>query len=366
METTRRSGPVPRAWAGTNLGSAVAAAVITILATRAYLLLTGYPTIGGDTFHIAHSVWGGLLLILGLTLTLAAANPWVPWAASLLGGVGAGLFLDEVGKFITADNDYFFPLAAPIAYALIASGAVLTWWLGRSTRQTPRAHLYAAREISGAGLDGPLTARRRLMVLRHLDAARELGDERDHAIADALQELLEATRIGEDECAPSRAARARGWVRHWERRLFPVNRLRRLTRAGLAFVALLGAIAGPMVLGVALWNRNADRPFSFGNGVLDGHPGNGTWIAACISTVVGGVAGVFAWRASRNLRDQSIEPLLALRAGSTALLILLIGSNMLTAYFNQFLVFIDASLQAAVLGMLTRFSRRSTRDEDSP
>jgi hypothetical protein len=91
-----------------------AAAVILI---RLFLELTGYPQVGNSELHIAHVLWGGLLLFVASLLPLIFANRWVYRAGALLAGVGVGLFIDEVGKFITQSNNYFYPAAAPIIYA---------------------------------------------------------------------------------------------------------------------------------------------------------------------------------------------------------------------------------------------------------
>ena len=107
----------------------------TVVITRLYLEATGYPQVGDDTFHVAHVLWGGLAMFIALVLPLSFANPYIPWITAILGGVGAGLFLDEVGKFITQKNDYFFPLAFPIIYAFI----VLCVWLFFRIRETSPA-----------------------------------------------------------------------------------------------------------------------------------------------------------------------------------------------------------------------------------
>ena len=47
---------------------------------------------------------------------LLFANRWALGTSAVLAGIGVGLFIDEVGKFLTQTNDYFFPPAAPIIY----------------------------------------------------------------------------------------------------------------------------------------------------------------------------------------------------------------------------------------------------------
>jgi hypothetical protein len=109
--------PVLRADGADNVRLLAVSFGVTVVGTRLYLSLAGWPQIGGGDYHIAHALWGGLLLLVGGVSTLLWSNAWVPRATALCVGVGCGLFIDEVGKFITARNDYFTPLAAPIIYA---------------------------------------------------------------------------------------------------------------------------------------------------------------------------------------------------------------------------------------------------------
>ena len=92
--------------------------VVAVVGTRWYLQATGYPQIGGGELHVAHMLWGGLLLVVAALLLLVVAATWALTAAAILTGAGTGLFVDEVGKFITASNDYFYPLAAPLIYGI--------------------------------------------------------------------------------------------------------------------------------------------------------------------------------------------------------------------------------------------------------
>ena len=141
----------------------------TVIIVRLLLELSGYPQIGDNTYHLAHLLWGGLLLFLGLLLLLLVSNRWVFWVVAVMGGAGVGLFIDEVGKFITESNDYFFPLAFPIIYAFML---VCVWIYLRVRRHRPsdtRTLLYHALDDLKQVLDNDLDPFEHSELLETLD-----------------------------------------------------------------------------------------------------------------------------------------------------------------------------------------------------
>lgn len=93
-------------------------AIGTLLVIRAFLHFTGYFQIGGGGLHIAHILYGGVLMAASITLNLAFLGVHIQRLAAFIGGVGFGFFIDELGKFITSDNDYFYQPAVGIIYAV--------------------------------------------------------------------------------------------------------------------------------------------------------------------------------------------------------------------------------------------------------
>lgn len=103
---------------GSLLELLMVAAVVTIVVNRAFLAATGYPQISPGGLHIAHMLWGGLLMLSALVMVFRYWNPSVRRFAAFTGGVGFGLFIDELGKFITRDNDYFYKPAIAVIYVI--------------------------------------------------------------------------------------------------------------------------------------------------------------------------------------------------------------------------------------------------------
>lgn len=109
-----------------RLDTFVLAGVATVLITRGFLYISGFPQIGSDSLHVAHVLWGGAFLSIAFLFLLLGDKP-NKIIAALLGGIGFGLFIDEVGKFITQDNDYFYRPAFTLMYIAFLG----IWFLSR-------------------------------------------------------------------------------------------------------------------------------------------------------------------------------------------------------------------------------------------
>lgn len=111
-------------------------AVSSLLLLRLYLHITGYPHIGGDFFHISHMLWGGALMLSAIVMVLSFLGARVQRLAALVGGIGFGIFIDELGKFITKDNDYYFSPTIGLIYATFIILYLVFNFLSRANQLT--------------------------------------------------------------------------------------------------------------------------------------------------------------------------------------------------------------------------------------
>lgn len=151
----------------------------TVILTRLFLELAGYPQLGNSQLHIAHVLWGGLLLFIASLLPLILANRWAYNTSAVLSGVGVGLFIDEVGKFITQNNDYFYPPAAPIIYAFFLLTVLLYLRVRRPGEHDSRSELYHVLENMTEVLDYDLDPAEKARMEKRLANIHTMTSDRD-------------------------------------------------------------------------------------------------------------------------------------------------------------------------------------------
>jgi hypothetical protein len=164
------------------------AAVLTVLTLRVYLKATNYPQIGGGGLHIAHVLWGGLGMVLAIAILLSFVTPGIRPIAALIGGIGFGAFIDELGKFVTSDNNYFFKPTAALIYVVFAGLVLAVRWVRRSGPMTPRESLVNAIELATDLAAGRLSSTERDRALALLAAA----DQANPVVPALRQEFLSA------------------------------------------------------------------------------------------------------------------------------------------------------------------------------
>ena len=117
--------------------------------------LTGYPQIGGHGLHIAHMLFGGAGMLIALLASLTFLGPRTRSFAAIVGGAGFGAFIDELGKFITSDNDYFYQPAVALIYVVFVLLFIAGERLATDANPPPNERLAQALDVvTGAVVDG--------------------------------------------------------------------------------------------------------------------------------------------------------------------------------------------------------------------
>lgn len=147
------------------------AAISTVVLVRAFLIVTGYPKVGGHGLHVAHVLWGGLFM--GAAIAIAMIYPGSRWRhrAAITGGVGFGLFIDEVGKFLTSSVNYFYKPAIAIIYVVfVAFYLIVRELVMRRPLSQPQRLAIASTALADLSL-GQLGSGGRAYALGVLDSA---------------------------------------------------------------------------------------------------------------------------------------------------------------------------------------------------
>jgi len=209
--------------------------VATILLVRAVLTATGWPQLGGGKIHFAHLLWGGIGMLLAFVLFMAMQGRLWDFLATLSAGIGFGLFLDELGKFITSDNDYFFQPAVAIMYVLFVVLFFLFRWLGRVDRMGPETALVNSFDFAKEAVMRSMNKGERDEALYVLGRADQ---------ADPMVRALSTVLGGVHPPATSSNAAARAWNRFhaWYQRLIARRWFRRFVVGWFVVTSVLSIL----------------------------------------------------------------------------------------------------------------------------
>ncbi|GAA1930294.1 hypothetical protein GCM10009837_65020 [Streptomyces durmitorensis] len=313
--------------------------IATVLVTRAFLALAGYPKLGGGGaggLHIAHMLWGGLLMMAAIVLMLTFIGRTPRIAAALVGGVGFGLFIDEVGKQITDEPGYFYQPAAGIIYLSFVLLLLLTHLIRRHTANATLTHVTArtaaqrtvnVADLALAGVAAGLTAEQRQTATRLVAGS---GSEVDAALVRLLAVLPERP--------PAEPARWRSWATGVGRVLRRVARSRVVL--GLAVFCLLTEA----VL-FAVW-----MTMDVVGGELANGPHPGAHLAVALTEVTSAVLGVV------GLTRLGSDRMSALRLFQAALLVDILFGQIFKFTLSQFAAVIELGIDLGLLWVVSVFA----------
>jgi hypothetical protein len=219
-----------------------------LISLLSFLALTGYPQIGTGTLHIAHVLWGGLILYIAAILPLIYLNPRLHLLGAVLSGVGVGLFIDEVGKFITREYDYFFPAAAPIIYVFFLLLVIFVVMIRRPDAMDGRAELVQALETVREQLYRPLEQIERTRIELDMIFVIESDEDRLHQeMARHLLELIQSDPRKLPDKSPSWGVRIVERGKYW----WSETRLSWFLGVGMILLSLI-TLKNPLQHGLAL------------------------------------------------------------------------------------------------------------------
>ena len=245
--------------AGDLLEQFFISAVVAVLAIRIYLQATGFPQVGGNGLHIAHLLWGGLLMLISIVLTLSFLGRHNRSWVAVLGGIGFGTFIDELGKFITSDYNYFYRPAWIVIYLIFILMFFTFTAISRRQHPTGTPALATALDMVQDSVLYGLGKNDREVILRLLDDA-----DASHPLTRVLREVVADLPLAEAH-RPGLLARLRDRLRDWYR---GVTRARGF-RTTIVIIWTLSTLSTAVVLGASVVDDPKFSPSSPAIGVID-------------------------------------------------------------------------------------------------
>ncbi|MEZ4667260.1 MAG: hypothetical protein R3E39_04975 [Anaerolineae bacterium] len=337
---------------------------VSVVATRLYLEATGYPQIGNATFHFAHALWGGLLQLIASLLLIIYVNRWIISLSAILAGVGVGLFIDEVGKFITQQNDYFFPLAAPIIYVAFLLTLLIYLIVKRRPVANTRAEMYQVLHELEEVLEDDLSASEHASMLARVRRIANQTERADLAeLARHLDAFLQSSNL---RIIPDREPFTQRLLKplaNIENRFISQKLARRILVAlfllnGLFTLFLLAILIGALTQTETILPQILQEIIT-GEANVTSASSLSWYIILIVLNLATGMlllTGVVAFFMKRDA--------VAILLGVISLVVTLTFTNTLSFYFNQFSILLNSVYSFIALLALQRYRDRFLRSQE--
>jgi len=138
--------------------------VASFLGIRAFLRVAGNPQLGFGSIHFAHVLFGGIIMLVSIIILLTLIDRRSRIIASVVGGVGFGAFIDELGKFITRDNNYWFKPTIAFIYLILVLLFILFRQFARNVKLRGKEYAVNALELAKEMVDKEERRRAMLMI----------------------------------------------------------------------------------------------------------------------------------------------------------------------------------------------------------
>jgi hypothetical protein len=354
--TNRIRRPVERDGAAFYVLLTLLSFAASVVFTRLFLKLTGYPQLGGTTLHIAHLLWGGLFLFIGALGMLIFANRWVYRTGAILSGLGVGLFIDEVGKFITRSNDYFYPPAAPIIYAFFLMVVMVYLRLRRNRPHDSRAELYRAFDSLEEVLEHDLDDIEQAQLEKRLQFVIEHAVEPAYVqLARELLRFIKSEQVSLVKRRPGWGERSLLKLKEWDERWVTRPRLKAVLVGGMGTLGLWAT--QDLVRSLFAFFSPHQLENMLQRMVAAGRLGEGSslgWLQTNFSLQA--ACGLVLLAATLlMIRNHEVR---GVRVGFIGLLLFLTTANLLEFYFDQFATIVPALTQFTLLLLLNHYRQR--------
>jgi hypothetical protein len=287
-------------------------------------------------------LWGGLLMLVALILLLRFLDPRVNRVAAVVAGLGFGTFVDEIGKFVTSDNDYLYRPAIALIYLVFVALLFVVRAASSGRPLTSAEAIANALEVVSGDVEGSVDARTRGAALHLLGQA----DPSDPLVP-ALRSWLVARPTARRRLSP------------FDRLALAVERAYARLSRQVAFARILAAF---MVLDVAVTVLGT---VTFIVALREGgtEPGAVSTAGQAISAIVGGVLVV------RGLPDLVGARIEALRWFRRGVLVWILVTQVFAFYASQLAAVGGLAAHVATYAALTYLiwhERTADPDADRP